>query len=117
MSDALLARLSGVPAVLGPPDTGDHVRFALTHQVGDQAPVGYMSGETLCGVRVRLDDPVTDGPLTCSTCIRTVGHWWSWRSVCDECGLDSGPWASRWTADVSGLLHITRHHTDSKETL
>ena len=30
---------------------------------------------------------------------------------------DSGPWASRWTSDVSGLLHITRHHTDSKETL
>lgn len=29
----------------------------------------------------------------------------------------SGPWPSRWTADVSGLLHITRHHTDSKETL
>ena len=48
---------------------------------------------------------------------RTVGHWWSWRSVCDECGLDSGPWSSRWTADVSGLLHITRHHTDSKEIL
>ena len=70
MSDELLARLSGVPVVLGPPKTGDHVRVTLTHQVGDQAPVGYRSGMALCGVRVWLADHVTDGPLTCRTCIR-----------------------------------------------
>ena len=72
MSDELLARLSGVPAVLGPPDTGDHVRpkgKRLTHILGYQRPVGHGAGEAWCGVDVWIGDQVAD-PATCPTCIR-----------------------------------------------
>ena len=31
-------------------------------------------------------------------------------SVCLLCGLDSGPWMSTHAAEVSGLLHLIRHH-------
>ena len=31
-------------------------------------------------------------------------------SVCLLCGLDSGPWITRHAAEVSGLLHLTKHH-------
>ena len=72
MSDELLARLSGVPVVLGPPDTGDHVRpkgKRLTHILGYQRPVGHGAGEAWCGVDVWIGDQVAD-PVTCPTCIR-----------------------------------------------
>lgn len=31
-------------------------------------------------------------------------------SRCLMCGLDSGPWLTRQSAEVSGLLHLTRQH-------
>ena len=33
-------------------------------------------------------------------------------TVCQLCGLDSGPWMCRRSAEVSGLLHLTGHHPD-----
>ena len=33
-----------------------------------------------------------------------------WYSQCLLCGLDSGPWALRFQAAISGLLHLESHH-------
>ena len=34
------------------------------------------------------------------------------RSVCQLCGLDSGPWLTLQTARISGLMHLASHHPD-----
>ena len=39
---------------------------------------------------------------------RPLRRW----SVCQLCGLDSGPWLMLQTARISGLMHLANHHPD-----
>ena len=37
------------------------------------------------------------------------GRRWS---KCHLCGLDSGPWLTKFQATASGMLHLSVHHPD-----
>lgn len=39
---------------------------------------------------------------------RPLRRW----SVCQLCGLSSGPWLTLQTARISGLMHLASHHPD-----
>ena len=39
---------------------------------------------------------------------RPLRRW----SVCQLCGLDSGPWLTLQAARISGLMHLASHHPD-----
>lgn len=47
--------------------------------------------------------------------VSTEGCLLRWRSVCLICGLDSGPWTTKRTAQESGLLHLYAHHTKEQQ--
>ena len=42
--------------------------------------------------------------------VLVVGRPLSRYSVCQVCGLDSGPWLTRRAAELSSLLHLHAHH-------
>ena len=77
----------------------------MTADTHDQPTVGGVRLMTDRVVRTAVQSRiegraiVTGGPLR---------RW----SVCLLCGLDSGPWMCRRSAEVSGLLHLTRHHAN-----